>query len=288
MGVDTQVLRFLLKSANDGLAKDSMLMLGRQSLHVQPVMLARILAENGFEPLALERDSYIEPLLSHIGFKKIDSIDFSNYELATIVHDLNQPIPGELRNAYSCVFESGTLEHVFNFPRAIQNCMEMVQVGGHYLGVTVVNNFMGHGFYQFSPELFFRIFSKENGYRVEELIVCEIDSSATWYRVADPILVGGRVRLINSRPTYMMIKACKTAAKEIFQVTPQQSDYVATWAGERNQVCANAPTKITKRNLPTRILGRLKRLLGLSGGSTGFDSVAFTKVTNGVAESKGT
>jgi hypothetical protein len=35
--------------------------------------------------------------------------------------------------------------------------------------VTPANNQMGHGFYQFSPELFFRVFSQENGYLLRAL-----------------------------------------------------------------------------------------------------------------------
>ena len=69
-----------------------------------------------------------------------------------------------LKNKYTLVIDGGCLEHIFNFPVAIKNCMEMLQEGGHFIGITPANNLMGHGFYQFSPELYFRIFSKENGF----------------------------------------------------------------------------------------------------------------------------
>lgn len=70
---------------------------------------------------------------------------------------MNREIPGDFIEKYSMVLDGGSLEHVFNFPVAVRNCMQMLQVGGHYLAITPANNFMGHGFYQFSPELYFSI-----------------------------------------------------------------------------------------------------------------------------------
>jgi hypothetical protein len=160
-------------------------------------------------------------------------MDFSDYEKATVLHDLNKPIPGSLKGKYSLVVDGGTLEHVFNFPQAIKNCMEMVAVGGHYAGITPVNNTMGHGFYQFSPELYFTIFRNENGFRVKKIIVYVQYPDGTcsdWYEVVDPQQVKNRVMLTNSNPTYMMVLAEKISEEEIFAGSPQQSDYEVLWS----------------------------------------------------------
>jgi hypothetical protein len=47
--------------------------------------------------------------------------------------------------------------------------MDLLKVGGTFVASTPANYFMGHGFYQFSPELFFRLFCPENGFRLAEL-----------------------------------------------------------------------------------------------------------------------
>ena len=52
--------------------------------------------------------------------------------------------------------------------------MEMVKRGGHFIGVTTLNNFCGHGFYQFSPELYYRVFAPGNGFEVVKMYVCEV------------------------------------------------------------------------------------------------------------------
>jgi hypothetical protein len=178
-------------------------------------------------------DEYCEPLLEILGAQQVDSIDYSDYENPTLVHDLNKPIPDHLKNKYSAVIDGGTIEHIFNFPAAIKNCMEMLKEGGHYIGVTPVNNLMGHGFYQFSPELYYNIFSKENGFNVVKILVCTQKSNgiySDWYEVVNPRKIKSRVMFTNSLPTYLMVIAQKTGTEAIFSKTPQQSDYENIWA----------------------------------------------------------
>jgi SAM-dependent methyltransferase len=176
-----------------------------------------------------EENGFAEPLLRLLGAEQICSIDASSYEHASVVHDLNQPIPDALKDAFSVVIDAGTLEHVFNFPTAIRNCMEMVRVGGHLLLMTPANNFMGHGFYQFSPELFFRVCSGENGFEIMKAILCEVDAEAPWYEVVDPARAQRRVELVNCRPAYLLVLARRVRRVPILAVTPQQSDYTALW-----------------------------------------------------------
>jgi hypothetical protein len=71
------------------------------------------------------------------------------------------------------VFDGGALEHVFNFPVAISSCMRALVVGGTFISSTPVNNNMGRGLYQFSPELFYRVFSQEFGVRTESMLAIE-------------------------------------------------------------------------------------------------------------------
>src|SRR5262249_13058363 len=120
-----------------------------------------------------ESGGYCEGFLKRLGASEVVSVDASDYEGASVVHDMNQPVPASMYESFTAVIDSGTLEHVFNFPVAVKNCMEMVSRGGHFLGITPANNLMGHGFYQFSPELLYRIFSPANGYQIRKLMICE-------------------------------------------------------------------------------------------------------------------
>jgi hypothetical protein len=110
--------------------------------------------------------------------------------------------------------------------------MEMVQVGGHFTQVNEANNYMGHGFWQFSPELIYRAFSPENGFRIETVLLHEVTPGGAWYSARDPKQIGCRVQLSNRKPTYILTIAKRMALVEVFAKPPQQSDYVAKWNGE--------------------------------------------------------
>ena len=77
-----------------------------------------------------------------------------------MIHDLNLPVPPELHERYDLIIDGGTLEHVFHVPIAMENCMKMTKTGGHVVIITNINNLVGHGFYHFSPDFFFRAFSR--------------------------------------------------------------------------------------------------------------------------------
>ena len=190
---------------------------------------------------------------------------------------MNQPIPDTLKGRYSCVLDGGTLEHVFNFPQAIKNAMEMVKVGGHFLGVGPANNFTGHGFYQFSPELYWRILTADNGYAIEEMSVCEARLHSPSYLIDNPAKVGRRIEFTNNRPTYLMVRAKRVAQAEIFAVVPQQSDYAATWSPKASAESGSRPATLRDRakRLPEPIKNLLRPLAPLNRPlrSSGFKKI---------------
>lgn len=229
MGFNHSGTRLLMHAAKQGLDFSSVLTIGRQGLHLSKDALNANLREFGFvenaETVLNEGKGYAESFLKNIGAKNVQSLDASDYESADIIQDMNQPIPDNLKNKFSTVIDGGSLEHVFNFPVAIKNCMEMIQPGGYYIGITPCNNLFGHGFYQFSPELYFRVFSKENGFEMLDVIFYQDRKHSSWYSVKDPNEVKSRVILSNSYPSYLFIMAKRVEVKNIFSTTPQQSDY---------------------------------------------------------------
>ncbi|MGH8513088.1 MAG: class I SAM-dependent methyltransferase, partial [Gammaproteobacteria bacterium] len=166
-------------------------MVGRQTLHLSSRELHKLLGQFGYpvpvaavNDLFLRNQGFAEPLFHLLGAESIRSLDASDYEHATDIVDLNAPIDESYKNIFSVVIDSGSLEHVFNFPVAIKSCMQMVEPGGYFIGVVPGNNFLGHGFYQFSPELFYRIFTQANGFAVIKMFVFEDRAGATWFEVA--------------------------------------------------------------------------------------------------------
>jgi hypothetical protein len=99
-------------------------MIGRQSFWPDVQALERV-----FKTLDIARDAqdfrrqnrYAEEFFRLLGAQSVESIDASEYEGATHVHDMNLPVPRELLGRFSVVHDGGTLEHVFNVPQALKN-----------------------------------------------------------------------------------------------------------------------------------------------------------------------
>lgn len=235
MGINPNTLRFLAREAKRGNTFEITAMIGRQGIHVERNQFTRILTDEfqvGLQPSQIEEahaEGFADGLFQLLGAKTVDSFDYSDYEGATYIHDFNTPIPQQHKNQYTFLIDGGTLEHVFQFPTAMKNCMEMLQVGGTYFGVTPANNEMGHGFYQFSPELYFRAFSEQNGFRTDAVYLYEGRESTKWLEVADPQDIGRRAERVNCQPTYMLVRATKISETDIFAKPPLQPDYVSAW-----------------------------------------------------------
>lgn len=271
MGLDIHATRLLLYARGLGVSYRETAMVGRQTLHLSSRELHKLLGQFGYPVTAaavndffFRNQGFAEPLFHLLGAERIRSLDASDYEHATDIVDLNAPIDESYKNQFSVVIDSGSLEHVFNFPVAIKSCMQMVEPGGHFIGVVPGNNFLGHGFYQFSPELFYRIFTQANGFAVIKMFVFEDRAGATWFEVADPDRVKRRVELTNSRPTYLAVIAKKDRGAEIFATGVYQSDYVTLWKHDANP--AEAYLKRLGRQfmnlVPTRLrvyYGRVQR-----------------------------
>lgn len=237
MGLDSNACRLLLLAKRQGADFSRTLCLGRLNLALSKTTMKHILREFGAfegEPqikrIFSDPKGFFEPFLKELGADVTDSVDATDYEGATHTSDLNDGLPESMQGQYDAVIDGGTLEHVFNFPVALKGAMEAVKEGGRIYIMTQCNNAMGHGFYQFSPELFWRVFSPENGFVVEEMFIAEGSfGKVPWHSVADPRDIKRRIELVNDVQTYLLVIAKRVATVPIFTSWPQQSDYSLAW-----------------------------------------------------------
>jgi hypothetical protein len=203
--------------------------LGRQSLHAKPEQLAQA-AGLDMSDLVAGWTGYAEPLLELLGAKEVESIDASSFEGATVVHDLNTPLPPSLHGRFSAVVDGGTLEHIFDFPTALRAALAMVADGGHFLAMSPTNQNPGHGFYQISPELWFRVLQPEvSGFRIDRVLLCAVNGRR-WFELRDPATMHRRVEFVTMRPAYLYVVARRVG--DLGDVFPQQSDYALRWTNE--------------------------------------------------------
>jgi hypothetical protein len=232
VGIDIHNLNLLAHARDLGASFNRTLAIGRQALYIEEFELEQHRRLRGLpqlsEPaIALSGPRYFEPLARQwLGASVTDSVDASAYEDARIIHDMNLPWPTDSaeRGSYDTVLDFGCLEHVFNFPVAWRNCVDLCCIGGHVLHSLPANNLSGHGFYQFSPELFFNLYQQKNGFELRGLYFAMKGDRQHWWKVANPMELKRRVNLRNSHEVYVLVIARKLGDVGPLPA-PQQSDY---------------------------------------------------------------
>jgi SAM-dependent methyltransferase len=209
-------------------------MLGRQWLRLQPDESRRLqqtyeVQMDDLSDASMTDTVYAEILLQRMKLRSIVALDATAYQGAGLIHDLNTPLPAHLAGKHDYVVDGGSLEHVFDFPTAIRNCAALLKPGGLFITMCPVNNWMGHGFYQFSPELFFRVFDSANGFSVRFAALHVRDGNEQFYALRDPARVGHRVQYNPPGRTTLMLVAQKLESAPAAIPSVQQSDYAERW-----------------------------------------------------------
>ncbi len=121
-----------------------------------------------------------------LGFEIVVSIDICNKLIPTHLHDMNTIVPESLFGRYDAILDGGTLEHLFNVPQALENTVKMLKKGGTVIHLLPMNNMVNHGFYQFSPGLFFDFYAA-NGFKGCILAFAEKDLNLSTFGPRDII-----------------------------------------------------------------------------------------------------
>jgi len=182
------------------------------------------------DPLAL-----IAParLLSLLGFSSVRVLDHSAYEGADILHDLNQPIPDELKGCFGVVLNGGTLEHIFHVPNVLANLHHLTRTGGRIIHIAPSSNQIDHGMYSFSPTFFYDYYSA-NKYLIRKAYLFEcLDWDTPWtvYDYKPGSLDGFQGRIGGGRVLGTFFVAQKTA-ESTCDVIPQQGYYQSAWVAK--------------------------------------------------------
>lgn len=240
MGINAPCAARLARAKQDGVIFTDTLTIGRMGMAVPETELAAIARALAVDPaIAREvaRDRYADGFFRRmLGAQRLRSIDCSPYQDASIIHDMNQPVPPELHESCDVLYDGGALEHIFDVRQVLTNYMTMVRPGGHIFINVPANNLFGHGFYQFSSEFFYRVFEPRNGFAVRDMLVIEspfisVEAGRDWrcFRTPDPAVAGTRIRLVTDKPLMLFVVAERTARVVPFAQPPMQSDYKVRW-----------------------------------------------------------
>ena len=206
MAIDKTALEAILCSLKYVKPGGVVLTLGRQSINVDYVTIKNTLQKYNKNITGQTLGTFSEYLFSSIlGAKLVESIDFSLDLSPTIVHNMNNEIPDQLKNRYDYIYDCGTIETMFDTALVIDNISNMLKVGGIFCSVTACNNFFGHGMYQFSPEFFLAVFSEKYGMVIHELYLTQIDSEKSqWVDVKSYSFGRNTSKFKTSNPVYII------------------------------------------------------------------------------------
>lgn len=250
------------------------LMLGRQANALDTSDLAVLQALHGraLDGLTREEQPWSEAFFQRLGATQVESLDYSSYEGAAVIHDMNQPWPsGSPPRQYDLVHDGGTLEHVFHLPQALLNAMSLVKPGGLLASVSPCDGWLGHGFHQPQPELFFRLFTRERGFKLHGVWLGEFRpdaAQARLFRLHDPAITGMRNHVPGKRP--LAILACAEKIEDLPTPLswPSQSNYTAMWQPSSDAATGgeDCRSRLTARQqmlrlLPASVRQKLQRWL---------------------------
>lgn len=148
MGIAKDCVNKLLEEGNrktfDGLR---VLTLGRQVIHSGNV-------------LGIGRDN---ELFAALGFSEYKVLDFSKSQKPHYLFDLNNyELPANLYERFDVIIDGGTCEHIFHVPNVLNNLYKILTTGGRIIHFAPSSNHMDHGFYMFSPTLFWDFYTINN------------------------------------------------------------------------------------------------------------------------------
>jgi hypothetical protein len=142
-----------------------------------------IQADRKKEPIFNERikNSWIKAdavdaatLFNMIGFDTVDEIDVNDYEGASIIHDMNVPIPEKYHGNYDFVYDGGTVEHIFNIKDAMFNTSSLLKTGGTVVHIQPLSGWINHGFFQICPT-FLSDYYSANGFSDIKCYILQIN-----------------------------------------------------------------------------------------------------------------
>ena len=279
MGFDLHTfnaIRYVLAQQQLG----NVLTIGRQGLDISLIQKLRISPQ-----LAGTEDKYCEPLLLSLGATCVESIDYSDYEGATIIADLNEP--AKLNRRFDLVIDAGSLEHVFNVARAFQNIIEFLEVGGTVIHQLPVNNLSGHGFWQFSSDLFYSIYNSDNGFDDCCCFYLSALNKDMWWKIPSPNL-GSRTEIVSVEPIMLLGFAKKS--RDVPKLSVLQPLYKAMW-GSNHGSSIEIGKKFTTRSFIhfvrsrypllspyIRLLRNIATVVGLVSGSGAYSINKYERV----------
>ena len=234
MGISKTTSTLLCELADQGLFKGKLLQLGVQRISPESKKLVKIRSVKlGLN--SVQKGAGKLRFWTALGFEKVRGLDYDDFEGADIVCDLNLPIGEDNIEKFDVIFDGGTMEHVFNVKCFLENIDRLLVIGGIVIHEVPSSNAIDHGFYSFSPTLFFDYYTKQGYEIIEILLVAKNMYRAKVYEYFPK--KSGSVISENwgKRNVNVWCVARKVSGRSNFEI-PQQNKYVNAWSSAQQPI----------------------------------------------------
>jgi SAM-dependent methyltransferase len=257
MGLAKAALRFIAREHVRKPFVGPVLTLGRQSVSATLGEARSLVAEEGIAPAGLPRQEGVRTsspncrktqperhitdvaFFTLLGLAEVQALDCSDFEGAEIVHDLNLPVPAGLHDRFDLIVDGGALEHVFDIRQSLANVARMLRSGGRVIHLSPASNWVNHGFYQFSPTLFYDYYMANGfvglrGYLAEQDLHMEESRPWEFFEVGTSGRLGSPLGLMT---VFVAEKAVASTADRV----PMQSLYAQLHSAPRQDEARRRP-----------------------------------------------
>ena len=239
MGVSKTTAFLLQELSTKGLLRGELLQLGVQRISPDAKILVKSLkSRENLKPQFQGSSSKIQFWLN-LGFESVRSLDNSDFEGAEIVWDLNLPVNESLVEQFDVVFDGGTMEHVFNTSCVLANINRLLRGGGLAIHEVPSSNYVDHGFYSFSPNLFQEYYLKQGYEIVEIMLIVKKRHKSKVYQYFPKDTSSEIPENWGDRSVNVWCVARKGSNMDRSDV-PQQTKYVNAWSKHGNASTGNS------------------------------------------------
>ena len=234
-----------------------------------------LISENDFKKFNIppHKNSFVnDKFFFNFKFESFKSLDASKFEGSDLIHDLNKPVNKEF-GKFDTIIDFGTSEHVFDIVQNLKNINSLCKKDGHIIHCLPANNNCGHGFWQFSPELFFQLYNEKNKFYNTELILINMLEKNKFYKVLNYTYLE-RLDFNSDVPLYLFVKTKKGSNDEFKTIF--QSDYEMQW----DSISSQKQKKNNLSKLFKKCKLSLKNMFILKNFFKKYDEIKFYKKKN--------
>lgn len=149
---------------------------------------------------------------------------------------------------YDVIFDGGTLEHIYSPAAALENIGQCTRTGGVVVHLVPMDNMINHGFYQFSPKLFFDYYGWNKWEMLLAFYVGKIDYEWHVYKANAKVLFEGQLEF-PAKPHSIFMVVGRVEGSTV-GVKPTKGIYAVRSSVERKY--ANLRDALSQANTPAK------------------------------------